>query len=62
MFQESLLLEPMFEVPGSTITGVRINEDYVHGNGGPVYIRTTPTPATEASDEEDMTTSIRLKQ
>lgn len=59
---ESLLLEPMFEVPGSTITGVRINEEYVLNNGGPVYIRATPTPATEVSDEEDITTSIRLKQ
>ncbi|KAK9874961.1 hypothetical protein WA026_005776 [Henosepilachna vigintioctopunctata] len=59
---ETLLLEPMFEVPGSGITGVHVTEDYVLGTGGPVYIRATHTPSTEVSDEEDITTSIRLKQ
>lgn len=52
----------MFEVPGSTITEVRINEEYVLGTGAPVYLRETPTPTTEVSDEEDISTSIRLKQ
>ncbi|KAL3277387.1 hypothetical protein HHI36_012736 [Cryptolaemus montrouzieri] len=59
---ETLLLEPMFEVPGSGITGVHVTEDYVLGSGGPVYIRAAHTPATEVSDEEDISTSIRLKQ
>ncbi|KRT83849.1 AAA protein, partial [Oryctes borbonicus] len=36
---ESLLLEPMFEIPGSGITGVHITEDYVKGLKGPVYMR-----------------------
>ncbi|KAF2885490.1 hypothetical protein ILUMI_20640 [Ignelater luminosus] len=57
---ESLLLEPMFEVPGSGIVGVQVTEDYVKGEKGPIYIRNTST--TDATTEEEDLTSIRLKQ
>ncbi|KAK7602893.1 hypothetical protein V9T40_006867 [Parthenolecanium corni] len=36
---ESILLEPMFEVPGSDIMSVHVTEDVVSGKIPPVYIR-----------------------
>jgi len=36
---ESLLLEPMYEVPGSDICHVLITEDVVKGKGSPGYWR-----------------------
>lgn len=36
---ENLLLDSMFEVPGSDILTVHINEDTVLGRAPPVYIR-----------------------
>lgn len=36
---ESLLLEPMYEVPGSDICHVLITEDVVKGTGSPGYWR-----------------------
>lgn len=36
---ETLLLETMFEIPGSDIVSVHITEECVRGNGPPVYIR-----------------------
>lgn len=36
---EQLLLDPMFLVPGSDITGVHITADYVKGEAQPVYVR-----------------------
>ncbi|KAK9745766.1 C-terminal, D2-small domain, of ClpB protein [Popillia japonica] len=55
---ESLLLEPMFEIPGSGITGVHITEEYVRGIKGPVYIRSASTETS--TDDEDLKTSIRI--
>lgn len=37
--QEKLLLDPMYEVPGSDIMGVCVNEDVVNKNAPPTYIR-----------------------
>lgn len=36
---ETLLLDSMFEVPGSDILAVHINEDTVLGRAQPVYLR-----------------------
>lgn len=58
LFQESLLLEPMFEIPGSGITGVHVSEDYVKGVKGPIYTRNIHTEAS--TDEEELKTSIRI--
>lgn len=58
--QESLLLEPMFEVPGSQITGVHVTKDYVLGQSGPVYVRSTDVDAT--AEEEDVKGALRVKQ
>lgn len=54
------MLEPMFEVPGSGIVGVQVTEDYVKGEKGPIYVRSTST--TDATTDEEDLTSIRLKQ
>lgn len=45
---ESLLLEPMFEIPGSDVLSVHIGEDAVKGKSGPVYIRGKPVEEREA--------------
>jgi hypothetical protein len=37
IFQERLLLEPMFEVPGSNVKAVHIDEDTVRGKQTPRY-------------------------
>lgn len=39
---ESILLEPMFEIPGSDILSVHITEDVVLGNNQPLYIKGRP--------------------
>lgn len=44
---ESLLLEPMFDVPGSDVLTVHVTEGCVRGDDKPQYIR-----KTETSEEE----------
>lgn len=58
--QETLLLEPMFEVPGSQITGVHVTKDYVLGQSGPVYVKSSDVDTT--ADEEDVKGALRVKQ
>lgn len=41
VFQETLLLDPMFEVPGSDVKSVHIDDDCVKGTASPKYIRNT---------------------
>ncbi|CAG9772597.1 unnamed protein product [Ceutorhynchus assimilis] len=55
---ETLLLEPMFEVPGAGISEVHITEDCVKGKSPPGYIKTN----TEVSEEDEINDTIRLKQ
>ncbi|XP_063909232.1 ATP-dependent Clp protease ATP-binding subunit clpX-like, mitochondrial isoform X2 [Zophobas morio] len=59
---ESLLLEPMFEVPGSGISAVHVTEEYVRGESGPIYDKRRDIAATEVNEEDDVNTSIRIKQ
>lgn len=72
--QETLLLDAMFEVPGSDVKTVHINEDCVNGTSQPEYIRHTDadgataagssvgeTSAGSSSDEEE-STQVRVKQ
>lgn len=68
--QESLLLDPMFEVPGSEIKGVHITEDCVMGSP-PIYIHrssstTSQTDPPETSQttntEEEENRKYRVKQ
>lgn len=71
---ETLLLEPMFEVPGSDVKTVHITEDCVRGQTEPVYIRRNQSNSassgpdapnsnstTQASEEEE-NTKLRVKQ
>ncbi|XP_055610909.1 ATP-dependent Clp protease ATP-binding subunit clpX-like, mitochondrial [Uranotaenia lowii] len=71
---ETLLLEPMFEVPGSDVKTVHINEDCVRGQTEPTYIRRNSTnSANRGSDasnssnpsqapEEEESAKMRVKQ
>ncbi|CAH1183913.1 unnamed protein product [Phaedon cochleariae] len=60
---ESLLLEPMFEVPGSNIAEVHVTEEYVRGKGAPVYVKSAEVTSTsETTEEDEINTSIRVKQ
>ncbi|XP_049530034.1 ATP-dependent Clp protease ATP-binding subunit clpX-like, mitochondrial [Anopheles darlingi] len=74
---ETLLLEPMFEVPGSDVKGVSITEESVRG-GEPVYVRRGESNGSnkDSSDtagdasahgstttsEEEENTKVRVKQ
>lgn len=50
---ETLLLDSMFEVPGSDIVSVKINEDVVMGNKTPEFMREVKTEETVFEDEEE---------
>uniref|UniRef100_A0A182N661 ClpX-type ZB domain-containing protein n=1 Tax=Anopheles dirus TaxID=7168 RepID=A0A182N661_9DIPT len=73
---ETLLLEPMFEVPGSDVKGVRITEDSVRG-AEPIYVRRGESSASSkdpasgetghsssgsSTTEEEEATKVRVKQ
>lgn len=61
---ESLLLDPMFEIPGSGVSRVHITEAYVRGETGPQYV-TNANPQTNidvGGEEDDMKASIRVQQ
>lgn len=64
-FQETLLLDPMFDVPGSEIKSVHITEECVMGNGDAIYVHhsnstSSTDPPEGAADEEDR--KYRVKQ
>ncbi len=51
VFQERLLLEPMFEVPGSNVKSVHIDEDTVLGKQAPCYKYHTDSDSSSGSKE-----------
>lgn len=71
---ETLLLEPMFEVPGSDVKTVHITEESVKGQSEPTYIRrsqsnqsdcgpdTPNSNNTSQAPEEEENTKLRVKQ
>lgn len=71
---ETLLLEPMFEVPGSDVQTVHITEDCVRNQTEPVYIRRNQSNSassgpdspnsnsTSQASEEEENTKLRVKQ
>lgn len=71
---ENLLLDPMFEVPGSDVKAVKINEDCVKGDCAPVYekravtytqnqdSKNSQTTGNSSEDEESNTAKVRLTQ
>jgi len=56
---EKLLLDAMFEIPGSNISSVEVTEDAVNGKAPPVYRYAAPEAPTEdmASDDNDENSS-----
>jgi hypothetical protein len=52
----------MFEVPGSGITAVHVTEEYVRGESGPVYDKRSDIASADVNEEDDVNTSIRIKQ
>ncbi len=57
LLQESILLEPMFETPGSDITSVHINKDTALGEAPPIYKRVTV--AVDNPVEKDDTVLVK---
>nr|AEE62975.1 unknown [Dendroctonus ponderosae] len=55
---ETLLLEPMFEVPGAGISEVHVTDECVRGKSQPTYVKST----TEVTEEDEINATIRLKQ
>lgn len=49
-FQENLLLDTMFEVPGSDVKSVHIDDDCVKGTASPKYVRNT-RPLDDATED-----------
>ncbi|XP_039268487.2 ATP-dependent clpX-like chaperone, mitochondrial isoform X1 [Styela clava] len=54
---EKLLLEAMYEVPGSDIIGVCVDKDVVHGTKGPDYIRAPNLHKTQENENSEDSTS-----
>ena len=50
MFQEQVLLDPMFEAPGSDIVDVIITDETVKGNKPAEYVR-RPKDLVESSED-----------
>jgi ATP-dependent Clp protease ATP-binding subunit ClpX len=58
-FQETLLLDPMFEIPGSDVMSVHITEDVVGGGRAPIYIR--GKPVSQVAEEHTIEVQARAK-
>lgn len=50
---ETLLLDAMFEIPGSDIASVHVTEDCVHGRNPPIYVHATQTVTDSQVPSED---------
>lgn len=55
--QENLLLDTMFEVPGSDVKSVHIDDDCVKGTASPKYVRNARPLDDATADESSSTTS-----
>ena len=53
LFQEELLLDPMYDVPGSDIIGVCIDEKVVKRQKKPDYVRSPQAPEEFEGETED---------
>lgn len=60
--QEKLLLDAMFEVPGSDVKSVIITEDCVKGLTPPEYIKHSPSDTSESNDESPTTQSTSTEE
>lgn len=51
-FQENLLLDSMFEIPGSDIVSVHVTGEAVRGEGSPIFIHDQPVTSEDDQEEE----------
>ncbi|KAE8745187.1 hypothetical protein FOCC_FOCC008078 [Frankliniella occidentalis] len=58
---ETLLLEPMFEIPGSDVISVHITEDVVFGKSEPMYIRGKPVSQDDEERDVDVQAQARAE-
>ena len=58
---ERILLDPMFEVPGSDVVEVIITEDAVHGRQPAEYIRQA-SDSTSTGDDEETSQPLRYQE
>lgn len=52
--QENLLLDSMFEIPGSDIVSVHITAEAVKGESPPIFVRGQPVPSEDDQEEEQV--------
>lgn len=52
--QENLLLDSMFEIPGSDIVSVHITAESVRGEAAPIFVHGQPVPSEEDQEEEQV--------
>lgn len=57
VFQEGILLEPMFNIPGSNIGAVQITEDVILNGNAPVYIERESSIESEEYEKEEAVNS-----
>jgi len=63
---EAILLEPMFEIPGSDVSAVHISEDVVLGRHAPIYTRTLTMdkesgPGSNDTSQDDVVLEIQRR-
>ncbi|MPC46922.1 ATP-dependent Clp protease ATP-binding subunit clpX-like, mitochondrial [Portunus trituberculatus] len=51
---ENLLLDSMFEIPGSDIVSVHITAESVRGEAAPIFVHGQPVPSEEDQEEEQV--------
>ncbi|KAL8604463.1 hypothetical protein ACOMHN_042292 [Nucella lapillus] len=59
---ETLLLDPMFDVPGSDITSVVVSEEVVKGKIAPFYVRSPRVVSTEPEEDSGYEEEERMQQ
>lgn len=52
--QENLLLDSMFEIPGSDIVSVHITAEAVRGEAAPIFVHGQPVPSEDDQEEEQV--------
>lgn len=56
LLQEKLLLEPMFDVPGSDVCAVHVDDDVVRGDKQSHYVYNSKSVDTQQIEDESMET------
>ncbi|XP_054160665.1 ATP-dependent Clp protease ATP-binding subunit clpX-like, mitochondrial [Oppia nitens] len=59
---ENILLEPMFDIPGSDVSSVHITEDVVLGKAKPQYVRSSSSSTPPIQDVVDSDSTVDQKR